>query len=755
MTRKIGSRYVVTRVLGRGTCGTVWEGTGPDGPVAVKLLREDLAADQALVARFVQERTVLTSLEHPNIVGITDLVVDGTDLALVMDLVHGSDLRHRIEQGGPLGPREAAAVAADIAEALAAAHSRGVIHRDVKPENVILDRRGGIERARLTDFGIARLVDGPRRTRATRIIGTPDYLAPEVIEGLKPGPPVDVYALGTLLFEALTGWTPFGGGHPGAVLRRHVTEPIPDLPGVPRALADLVISCLAKAPAARLTAAEIADRLHAAIPGLPEPPVAPIPNPRAEIGHDDIEPVPTYVGAVPLITDVEIDGSRSTHVNLMRPIEEVKPRPRGAHGAPASTRRRRTIAGVGIALVLAAGTATIGLAALSGGGQSAPQRPGDQPTATVHAPANGGLVTPAVSPAAFVTSLPLPAAPATPVGALRAVVAPGGPAIFLTGTDGSLWRTTADRAASAGGPREDGLRSATEAPAATESGALGGPSRGRASGGSAPGAASAATAEASSGAVRSSASSGATRRIASAASAAPAVGVVRGENAASVATAAPAFGPWQRIPGPALAAEPAVEADGAAVRLTALGTDGRVHRALLAPGAAPSWTTLAPPAWAPPLVGAPAAAGSTVLGTTGGGVLAADGSGWHTLPVPDRAEPGAALAASGAGLDAYLVRARDHAVLDLPYAAGFWRPVAPTGALSYGPPAAVTAGRVRYLVTRAASGALTVLRAAGATWHATPTGLTSDLAPGACLDGSRLLITHRTAGRLLVSYGNA
>src|SRR5215472_11286842 len=94
VTRKIGSRYTVTRVIGRGTCGTVWEGAGPDGPVAVKLLREDLAADQALVARFVQERTVLTSLEHPNIVGITDLVVDGTDLALVMDLVHGSDLRH-------------------------------------------------------------------------------------------------------------------------------------------------------------------------------------------------------------------------------------------------------------------------------------------------------------------------------------------------------------------------------------------------------------------------------------------------------------------------------------------------------------------------------------------------------------------------------------------------------------------------------------------------------------------------------------
>lgn len=104
MARKIGSRYVALKVLGRGASGTVWQGEGPEGPVAIKLLREDLASDQVLVARFVQERTALTSLDHPNIVGVHDLVVDGTDLALVMDLVIGPDLRARLERERVLTP---------------------------------------------------------------------------------------------------------------------------------------------------------------------------------------------------------------------------------------------------------------------------------------------------------------------------------------------------------------------------------------------------------------------------------------------------------------------------------------------------------------------------------------------------------------------------------------------------------------------------------------------------------------------------
>ncbi|OEV08510.1 serine/threonine protein kinase, partial [Streptomyces nanshensis] len=278
MARKIGSRYTAHQILGRGSAGTVWLGEGPDGPVAVKLLREDLASDENLVERFVQERSALLCLDHPSVVGVRDLVVDGNDLALVMQLVRGTDLRTRLEHDRRIAPQPAAAIAADVAEALAAAHAAGIVHRDVKPENVLLDALapagpGGAPPALLTDFGVAKLIDSPRTTRATSIIGTPDYLAPEIVEGLPPRASVDIYALATVLYELLAGFTPFGGGHPGAVLRRHVTESVAPLPGIPDELWLLIHQCLAKAPASRLRAEEVAARLRELLPdleGLPQ-----------------------------------------------------------------------------------------------------------------------------------------------------------------------------------------------------------------------------------------------------------------------------------------------------------------------------------------------------------------------------------------------------------------------------------------------------------------------------------------------------
>ncbi len=115
---------------------------------------------------------------------------------------------------------------------------------------------------------VAKLIDSPRRTRATKIIGTPDYLAPEIVEGLPPRAAVDIYALATVLYELLAGFTPFGGGHPGAVLRRHVTETVVPLPGIPEELWQLLVQCLAKAPASRLRASELAARLREQLPTL-------------------------------------------------------------------------------------------------------------------------------------------------------------------------------------------------------------------------------------------------------------------------------------------------------------------------------------------------------------------------------------------------------------------------------------------------------------------------------------------------------
>ncbi|GAA1217114.1 MULTISPECIES: serine/threonine-protein kinase [Streptomyces] len=403
MARKIGSRYTANQILGRGSAGTVWLGEGPEGPVAIKLLREDLASDQELVGRFVQERTALLSLDHPRVVGVRDLVVDGNDLALVMDLVRGTDLRTRLDRERRLAPEAAVAIVADIADGLAAAHAAGIVHRDVKPENVLLDMQGplgpgGSHPALLTDFGVAKLIDSPRRTRATKIIGTPDYLAPELIEGLPPRAAVDIYALATVLYELLAGFTPFGGGHPGAILRRHVTETVVPLPGIPDELWQLLVQCLAKAPASRLRASELAARLREQLPQLAgmapldvdEPDTEPDPEPEAAPAAP--ETPAARRGAVPLVPGATpADSNRDTHTSMRVPApDELAGGARGtaraprAAGAPrpgsarhrASARRRRITLGVaGAVLVVAAGIGT--WAAV--GGDDADATPGKNP----------------------------------------------------------------------------------------------------------------------------------------------------------------------------------------------------------------------------------------------------------------------------------------------------------------------------------------------------------------------------------------
>lgn len=363
MARKIGSRYTAHQILGRGSAGTVWLGEGPEGAVAIKLLREELASDQELVGRFVQERAALLGLDHPHVVGVRDLVVDGNDLALVMELVRGTDLRTRLERERRLAPEAAVAIAADVADGLAAAHAARIVHRDVKPENVLLNMQGplgpgGAHPALLTDFGIARLVDSPRRTRATKVIGTPDYLAPEIIEGLPPRASVDVYALATVLYELLAGFTPFGGGHPGAVLRRHVTESVAPLPGIPDELWQLLLQCLAKAPASRLRAPELAARLRELLPGLAGLPPLDIDEPdddeaeseqegagaREEAYYPSAAPAEATPprGAVPLVQGAVLDSNRETHTSMRVPGPDELAG--GAHGtarAPRAAGERR------------------------------------------------------------------------------------------------------------------------------------------------------------------------------------------------------------------------------------------------------------------------------------------------------------------------------------------------------------------------------------------------------------------------------
>lgn len=267
MGQPIGSRYELDEQLGRGAFGSVWRGRVRDTgeAIAVKVLLEELAADPDVVTRFLRERTALVGLRHRSLVAIRDLVVEGDVLALVMQLVEGPDLRAYLRGRGTLGPEEAALLVADVADALSVAHAAKIIHRDVKPANVLLKPEAGGFRPLLTDFGIARLADAPSVTRTSQVVGTPYYLSPEVISGRKATGAVDVYAAGIMFFELLTGHPPFRGRDAMEVFRAHQTATPQRPPGVSDRLWAVATAALAKDPELRPLAGELASRLRAAV----------------------------------------------------------------------------------------------------------------------------------------------------------------------------------------------------------------------------------------------------------------------------------------------------------------------------------------------------------------------------------------------------------------------------------------------------------------------------------------------------------
>jgi serine/threonine-protein kinase len=236
--------------------------------LAAKVLRPDLASDSSLVARFLQERNIMLSLDDPALVRVHDLIVEGETVAIMMDLVRGPNLREHLNRVGTMPAAEAVSVTGDVMAGLAALHARGVIHRDVKPENVLLEDAAGVLRGRLADFGIARLVDGPRMTRSTGMIGTVDYMAPELIEGHQATAAADMYSAGVMLYELLLGTAPFSGGPAAAVLHRHLVEDPVRPEGVPDDLWTQLTAMMAKDPAARPTDEEAAGSLGALAPTL-------------------------------------------------------------------------------------------------------------------------------------------------------------------------------------------------------------------------------------------------------------------------------------------------------------------------------------------------------------------------------------------------------------------------------------------------------------------------------------------------------
>jgi tetratricopeptide (TPR) repeat protein len=276
----VAGRYHILAVLGVGGMGVVYKARDERLAVdiALKILRPDIAAQTRLRERFRQELLLARQVTHRNVVRIHDLGEDGDLLFLTMDLVAGRSLREILEKEGPLPAGRAVAVAGQLAEALAAAHAEGVVHRDLKPENVLVDGSG---RAYITDFGVARsllaagLTHGlpaAALTWAGAVVGTPDYLSPEQARGEPVDGRSDLYALGIVLFEMLSGKLPFAGGTFAELLAQRISGTARDLRQagveVPARLRAIVRRCLERQPSRRYqSAGELASDLAGSIAG--------------------------------------------------------------------------------------------------------------------------------------------------------------------------------------------------------------------------------------------------------------------------------------------------------------------------------------------------------------------------------------------------------------------------------------------------------------------------------------------------------
>ncbi|WP_246144585.1 serine/threonine-protein kinase [Actinacidiphila oryziradicis] len=262
----MADRYRLGDLLGSGGMGEVWGAVDEvlGRSVAVKLLRNQ-GADSAAITRFQLEAQTAARLNHPHVVAVYDFGTDQCRLYLVMELLDGRSLADELTEHAPLSLHRAAQFGAQAAAGLAAAHQQGVVHRDIKPGNLLLTCDG---RAKVGDFGIARFADESATLTTTgQIIGTSSYLAPEQALGRPAGPPADMYALGCVLYELVTGHPPFRADTPMAVVFQHV-EASPEAPrrlrpDLPESFEAFILRLLAKDPAERPTAQQTADALAA------------------------------------------------------------------------------------------------------------------------------------------------------------------------------------------------------------------------------------------------------------------------------------------------------------------------------------------------------------------------------------------------------------------------------------------------------------------------------------------------------------
>ncbi len=269
-------KYRILARLGEGGMGTVYRARDEmlDRDVAIKLLRQDLSSQAHLVERFRAEAIALARLAHPRIATLHGLERDGEQFYMIMEFLRGETLETLIQRDGPMPWQQAVAVCAAICDALSHAHAHGVVHRDIKPANVML---GPDHSVKVMDFGIARMMGSSRQTRHGNTIGTPSYMAPEQLRGEDTDGRTDLYALGTMLYELLSGKVPFSADSDYQLMMMQLNDPVPlpsrSAPGVPSSIDAIVIRAMSKRASDRYSdASAMREALEQVLRGAPVAP---------------------------------------------------------------------------------------------------------------------------------------------------------------------------------------------------------------------------------------------------------------------------------------------------------------------------------------------------------------------------------------------------------------------------------------------------------------------------------------------------
>ncbi|MCX4247977.1 serine/threonine protein kinase [Paraliomyxa miuraensis] len=359
----IGGRYRLDAVLGIGAMGAVYRGyhTGLERSVAVKLLHKDLMGSEEMRARFAREASAVSKLDHPNCVRVTDFGNDEEYQFLVMELLEGTPLGHELQQ--PLPAERALGIIDEVLAGLEHAHGHGLVHRDIKPDNVFLARDGDKVRVKLLDFGIVKLQEGSGNKQLTQmgmIFGTPHFMSPEQATGGEIDARADLYAAGVVLYTMLAGRLPFDDDDPLKVLRQQIRDEPPALPDdVPDPVRGLVTKLLAKKPEQRHASAA---ETRKAVADVREA-LAPAPQPAPQ-------PAPTSgMAATPgTLTVPAMPGAAPSPVPAGPPVM-VPPRGGGPAWGPPSKTTKLAAGGVGALLLV------VIIAVAAGGGDDEPAAP--------------------------------------------------------------------------------------------------------------------------------------------------------------------------------------------------------------------------------------------------------------------------------------------------------------------------------------------------------------------------------------------